>query len=106
MTLPLKSLRAYIAHRLHPEHYRDMGDLKDRNADLHGQVQAQQSATSITPDELKEISRMREEYTRLCKEQAEIVVYLRDNVPELGTGKYAAMSFSQMIIQLIREGRS
>lgn len=100
----MKQLRLQIASIIYPEYARDLGDLKDRNKDLHAQVRDYSAGNPLLPEERVELSRIVAEHTNLIKEQAEITVFIRDNVPEMSQGGFVGMGFAQMVCHLIRKG--
>src|SRR5277367_2365857 len=77
---------------------REMSALRELNKDLNQQVQDSLTRKSITPAELEEITRIRGEHSRLLKEQAEIIVYMRDNfATEMARGDHAGMTLAQIV---------
>jgi hypothetical protein len=57
----------------------------------------------VSLSQLTEFTRITQEHAKLNDQQNAIVVFLRDNFPGVGDGKYAGMQFSEMVVAIIRE---
>jgi hypothetical protein len=77
---------------------REMSALRELNKDLNQQVQDGLKRQAITPAELEEITRIRKEHAALLKEQAEIIVYMRNNfAAEMARGDHGGMTLAQIV---------
>lgn len=63
----------------------------------------QREGKYVSPSQLAEFIRITQEHAKLNDQQNAIVVFLRDNFPSVGAGKYAGMQFSEMVIAILRE---
>ena len=73
--------------------------LRTLNRDLAQQVEDAKSNTSITPHELLEFTRIRQEHYQLNAEQNKIVMWLRQyKAKEIALGKHGNMSLADVVI--------
>jgi hypothetical protein len=85
---------------------REISALRELNKDLDAQVRESLTRVAITPQEESEIARLRQEHDRLVKEQAEIVVFLRNNFPkEILRGDHLGMSLAQVVCMYMGQAR-
>ena len=66
-------------------------------------MEEMKSGHSISPSQLVEFTRITQEHAKLNDQQNAVTVFLRDNFPSVGAGKYAGMQFSEMVIAILRE---
>lgn len=96
--------RVWLCGLIYPDYRKELADYKDRVSDLHAQCELYRVGRPLLPEERVDLERIVKEHTRLVQEQNTITVFIRDNIPGMLKGEFAGMSFSQMVIHLIRKG--
>lgn len=79
--------------------------LRERNADLHSQLQTHRQSRTLSPEEDKAIADLREQFRVQNEEVNAIAMWLRRNKQkEIDQGRHTGLKFSEVVIMYLAKG--